>query len=93
MDISKNIFIPKPNVDSIVVEFTKKEQKYELKNKDLFFKLIRDSFTQKRKTIKNNLKNYDLIKIEEILKRYNQDLSTRAEQITIETFVDIANNL
>lgn len=93
MDISKNIFIPKPNVDSIVVEFTKKEQKYELKNKDLFFKLIRDSFTQKRKTIKNNLKNYDLIKIEEILKRYNQDLSTRAEQITIETFLDIANNL
>ena len=93
MDISKNIFIPKPNVDSIVVEFTKKEQKYELKNKDLFFKLIRDSFTQKRKTIKNNLKNYDLIKIEEILERYNQDLSTRAEQITIETFVDIANNL
>lgn len=93
MDISKNIFIPKPNVDSIVVEFTKKEQKYELKNKDLFFKLIRDSFTQKRKTIKNNLKNYDLNKIEEILKKYNQDLSVRAEQITIETFVDIANNL
>ena len=25
MDISRNIFIPKPNVDSIVVEFTKKE--------------------------------------------------------------------
>lgn len=93
MDISKNIFIPKPNVDSIVVEFTKKEQKYELKNKDLFFKLIRDSFTQKRKTIKNNLKNYDLTKIEEILKKYNQDLTTRAEQITIETFVDIANHL
>lgn len=93
MDISKNIFIPKPNVDSIVVEFTKKEQKYELKNKKLFFKLIRDSFTQKRKTIKNNLKNYDLTKIEEILKKYNQDLTTRAEQITIETFVDIANHL
>lgn len=93
MDISKNIFIPKPNVDSIVVEFTKKAEKYELKNKDLFFKLIRDSFTQKRKTIKNNLKNYDLNKIEEILKKYNQDLSVRAEQITIETFVDIANNL
>ena len=93
MDISKNIFIPKPNVDSIVVEFTKKEQKYELKNKDLFFKLIRDSFTQKRKTLRNNLKNYDLNKIEEVLKKYNQDLSVRAEQITIETFVDIANNL
>ena len=55
MDISKNIFIPKPNVDSIVVEFSKKESLYELKNKDLFFKLVKDSFVQKRKTIKNNL--------------------------------------
>ena len=93
MDISRNIFIPKPNVDSIVVEFTKKEKNYRLKNEEIFFKLIRDSFTQKRKTIRNNLKNYDLNKIEEILKKHNQDLSTRAEQITIETFVEIANNL
>ena len=93
MDISRNIFIPKPNVDSIVVEFTKKEKNYRLKNEEIFFKLIRDSFTQKRKTIRNNLKNYDLNKIEEVLKTHNQDLSTRAEQITIETFVEIANNL
>lgn len=93
MDISRKIFIPKPNVDSIVVEFTKKENNYNLKNEEIFFKLIRDSFTQKRKTIRNNLKNYDLNKIEEILKKHNQDLSTRAEQITIETFVEIANNL
>lgn len=93
MDISRNIFIPKPNVDSIVVEFTKKENSYNLKNEEIFFKLIRDSFTQKRKTIRNNLKNYDLNTIEEILKKHNQDLNTRAEQITIETFVEIANNL
>ena len=93
MDISRNIFIPKPNVDSIIVEFTKKENSYNLKNEELFFKLIRDSFTQKRKTIRNNLKNYDLNTIEEILKKHNQDLNTRAEQITIETFVEIANNL
>lgn len=93
MDISRNIFIPKPNVDSIVVEFTKKKKNYNLKNEEIFFKLIKDSFTQKRKTIRNNLKNYDLNKVEEILKKHNQDLSTRAEQITIETFVDIANNL
>jgi len=93
MDISRNIFIPKPNVDSIVVEFTKKENSYNLKNEEIFFKLIRDSFTQKRKTIRNNLKNYDLNIIEEILKKHNQDLNTRAEQITIETFVEIANNL
>ncbi len=93
LDVSKNVFIPKPNVDSIVVEFTKKEKKYILKDKDLFFRLVRDSFKQKRKTLKNNLKDYDLIKIEEILKKYNLDLSVRAESLPIEIFIDISNNM
>ena len=93
LDISKNVFIPKPNVDSIVVEFTKKENLYKLKNEKLFFNLVKDSFTQKRKTIKNNLKTYNLEKIEEVLKKYNFDLSVRAEQLPIEVFIDIANNL
>jgi len=93
IDISKNVFIPKPNVDSIVVEFTKKELLYELKNKKIFFKLVKDSFVQKRKTLKNNLKNYNLEKIEEILNKYNYNLSVRAEQLPIEIFVAIANNL
>jgi len=93
LDISKNVFIPKPNVDSIVVEFTKKENKFKLKNEKLFFNLVKDSFTQKRKTIKNNLKKYNLEKIEEVLKKNNFDLSVRAEQLPIEVFVDISNNL
>ena len=93
LDISKNVFIPKPNVDSIVVEFTKKEDKFKLKDEKLFFNLVKDSFTQKRKTIKNNLKKYNLEKIEEILKKYNFDLSARAEQLPIEVFIDISNNL
>lgn len=93
LDISKNVFIPKPNVDSIVVEFIKKENKFKLKDEKLFFNLVKDSFTQKRKTIKNNLKKYNLEKIEEVLKKYNFDLSVRAEQLPIEVFIDIANNL
>jgi len=93
LDISKNVFIPKPNVDSIVVEFTKKENKFKLKDEKLFFNLVKDSFTQKRKTIKNNLKKYNLEKIEEVLKKNNFDLSVRAEQLPIEVFVDISNNL
>jgi len=93
LDVSKNVFIPKPNVDSIVVEFTKKENLYELNDKKMFFKLVRDSFTQKRKTLKNNLKQYDLENIEKVLKKHNLDLSVRAEQLPIEIFVDISNNL
>ena len=93
MDVSKNVFIPKPNVDSIVVEFNKKEKKLNVMDEQLFFKLIKDSFEFKRKTIKNNLKNYDLEKIEKVLKKHKLDLSVRAEQISLELFVEIANGL
>ena len=93
MDVSKNVFIPKPNVDSIVVEFNKKEKKLNVMDEKLFFKLIKDSFEFKRKTLKNNLKNYDLEKIDKVLKKHKLDLSVRAEQISLELFVEIANEL
>lgn len=93
MDISANVFIPKPNVDSIIVEFKKKDNIYNLKNSSMFFKLIRDSFTQKRKTLRNNLKGYNLVSVENTLKKYGLDLSVRAEQLSLEIFVEIANNL
>lgn len=92
LDVSKNVFIPKPNVDSIVISMTKRDRK-PLKDEKLFQKLIRDSFKQKRKTLKNNLKNYDLKKIEEILKKHNLDLSVRAEAMPLEIFIDISNNI
>ena len=93
IDVSRNVFMPKPNVDSIVVEFVKKENKLKLNNEQKFYKLIKDSFVQKRKTLKNNLKSYDLEKIELVLRKYNFDLSVRAEQLSIDIFVDIANNI
>lgn len=93
MDISSNVFIPRPNVDSIIVEFKKKDKIYELKDSKVFFKLIRDSFTQKRKTLRNNLKGYNLDSVENTLSKYNLDLSVRAEQLSLEIFVEIANNL
>ena len=93
IDVSKNVFIPRPNVDSIVVEFKKNESLLNVNNKELFFSLIRDSFKQKRKTLRNNLKGYNLNKIEEVLKKHNMDLSIRAEQISLEIFVEISNSL
>lgn len=93
LDVSRNVFIPKPNVDSIVVEFTKKENINKALNEELFFKIVRDSFNQKRKTIKNNLKDYDLNKIENVLTKYGYDLSVRAEALSVDVFIDIANEL
>lgn len=93
LDISRNVFIPKPNVDSIVVEFSKKEDLVKVYDEQLFFKLIRDSFNQKRKTLRNNLKGYNLDLVEEVLKKYNLDLTVRAEAMPIEIFIEIANKL
>lgn len=93
MDVSCNVFLPKPNVDSIVVEFKKKENLLELKDRELFFKLIRDSFSQKRKTIRNNLKGYNLEVVETVLNKYGYNLTVRAEQLPLEIFVNLANSL
>lgn len=91
--VSRNVFYPKPNVDSAIVIFEKKDKKTMVKNEDMFFKLVRDAFVQKRKTLKNNLKGYDLEKIEKILNSFGKDINCRAENITINEFVEISNKL
>ena len=91
--VNRNNFIPKPNVDSLVISFKTKEQKEYLKNEELFFKLVRDSFKYKRKTLKNNLKDYNLSEIEQTLKKYDLDLNVRAENLDLKMFCDISNNL
>ena len=93
LDVSRNVFMPKPNVDSIVVCFTKKVDKLKVNNEELFFKLIKDSFKQKRKNLRNNLKGYDLENISKTLSKYKLDLTVRAEALPLEIFVEIANNL
>lgn len=93
MDVSRNVFMPVPNVDSIVVSFDKKKELLYVDNYDIFFKLIRDSFKYKRKTLRNNLKGYDLEVIDKVLNKNVHNLSDRAEIIPIEVFVEIANEL
>ena len=51
---------------------------------------IKDAFKFKRKNLRNNLKGYDLQKIEELLVKNNFSLSDRAEVIPIFLF-DINN--
>ena len=92
-DVSRNVFIPVPNVDSIVVEFRKKEKHDDVYNLDLFFKLVKDSFKQKRKTLKNNLKEYNLEVINRVLNIYGYNLSDRAEKIPMKVFIEMANEL
>jgi len=93
MDISKNVFLPKPNVDSIIIEMKRKVELEKLADSSFFFKLIRDSFKQKRKTLRNNLREYPLEEIEQVLGKYGYDLSVRAEQLELKVFIDIANTV
>lgn len=91
--VDRNEFIPVPNVDSEIISLTKKEKLLHLNNEEKFFKLVKDSFKFKRKTIKNNLRDYDLVIIEKVLKENNLDLNSRAEQIPMEVFVEMSNSL
>ena len=97
-DVSKNCFEPVPKVDSTVIKLIKKNSLVKANNEELFYYknkiiLYLDSFTQKRKNLRNNLKKYNLDKIEFILKKYNKDLTCRAEELSIEEFIEISNYL
>lgn len=90
-NVSRKQFVPEPNVDSVIVSFSEKEDKLFLKDFNTFQKLVRDSFQFKRKNIRNNLKSYNLEIVSGVLEKYGYDLNVRAEQLKIEIFVDIAN--
>lgn len=92
VNVNKRCFEPVPKVDSVVVKLSK-NKKFKANNEEKFYKLVKDAFTQKRKNLRNNLKNYDLNKIEEILKKYNKDLTARAETLSVEEFVEISNSI
>ena len=54
-DISKNVFHPKPQVNSSILIFTKIKISF---NIDKFSLFIKQAFKQRRKKLKNNLKDY-----------------------------------
>ena len=90
--VGRNCFKPAPNVDSAVISLDK-HNKYDIKDKDKFDKLIKDAFRFKRKNLRNNLMEYDLELIGKILEEKGFSLGDRAELIPVSLFVDIANKL
>lgn len=92
-NVSKNSFIPKPKVDSAVIRMKKRDNLLYLKDFSHFEKLVRDSFRFKRKTIKNNLSDYNLDIINNILSKYGYSINSRSEELSYNIFVDISNEL
>ena len=91
--VDRNQFYPRPNVDSVVVSFSRKEKLERIDDKDFFMKLVHDSFQFRRKTLRNNLKKYNLELVETVLNKYGYDLNVRAEALDYKIFVDISNTL
>lgn len=95
IDVPRDSFIPAPNVDSAVIKLdVLKEPKVKVLDEELFFKVIKFSFLQKRKTLINSLSNSGLLPkdfLEEMLNSLGIDLRVRAEQLSLENFRDIAD--
>lgn len=89
--VGRNCFFPVPNVDSAIIKLTRASKKID--NLKKYNQLIEDSFKFKRKTLKNNLKNYNLELINEILKEHGYSTQNRAEQIPIDLFIEISNQI
>lgn len=91
--VKNTCFEPSPKVASAVINFQKKSLKPQVKDEEKLFKLIEDSFRLKRKTLKNNLTAYNWKKILEVLTKNNLPPNIRAEELSLETFIEISNNI
>lgn len=99
MIVPKTVFIPQPNVDSAVLKLTlRSDPAVSVKDEQFFFKLIKASFAQRRKTLMNNL-THNLFskdekeKLETVLQECQIDPIRRGETLSIEEFAKLANAL
>ena len=97
INVSRNVFMPKPNVDSAVVIFDIYDEKpYKVNNEKFFFELIRKAFANRRKTLVNNLnQGYNISKEEavKILEEMNLSSTIRSEALSIEQFTLLSDIL
>lgn len=91
MNVPRNVFMPKPNVDSAVLQFRLKAGRPDV-DEERLFELIKACFRQRRKTILNNFGEYlgnNKAKAREILAKANIDAATRPQNITLEQFLQL----
>ena len=92
-NVSKESFIPAPEVESAIVRIKKlSEPRVKVKNEELLFKLIKENFTKRRKTIMNSIsQNIEKNKLSEILAKLGVSESVRGEELSLEIFAKIAD--
>lgn len=92
----KGAFVPMPTVDSSVLYLhVKKEKQTLLKDKDLFFEVVRGAFSKRRKTLLNALSTYGSLggkqEAQQALTQAGIDAGRRAETLAIEEFANLSN--
>lgn len=98
LEVPNNSFIPEPEVTSEVIKLKiRKEEPIKVKDKEKMFKIIKNAFTQRRKTLINALMNTKTIKnkeeVNKIFKKLNIGQNVRAEELTLQQFADISDNV
>ena len=97
VEVSKDCFIPAPEVDSEVIKLIlRKETPVKVENEEILFKLIKNSFMQRRKTFINGVSNGGLIdkeSLKKILNEMNINENIRGENLSLNQFAQIANKI
>lgn len=87
-NVPPTAFFPKPKVDSTVVKFDFHSVKHKIENYPLFKSLVKASFGQRRKTMRNSLKKF----FEEnklSFENFDFDFSRRAESVSIDEYISL----
>ena len=84
---SEKVFIPPPKVKSAVMSLSRNEVSNLDCDETLFFKIVKKAFNQRRKTIRNSLKEFELLNVEKEL------LGMRPEQLCVQDFVNIVQKV
>ena len=87
--VPPQVFNPPPKVDSGVLRLTRKENFSLGCDEALFFKVVKTAFNQRRKTLRNSLKSFNL---SDKLKA-NTIFGQRPEQLSFSEFVDLTKFL
>jgi len=93
--VPRHMFVPQPNVDSIVIGLrVRAEKKYNVDNEEIFFKTVKASFGQRRKTLLNSLGGLGIFEkeqLKEILNEANIDEKRRGETLSVDEFANLSN--
>ena len=94
--VDRNNFIPAPEVDSEVIKLKiRQEPAVNVKNEKVFFRLIKESFSHRRKTLVNGLENSGMFKdkeqIKQLLEKMDLETNVRGENLSINQFAELSN--